>query len=70
MMHALGLGVYNYLASFIPRRFQWITNILGFSGDRDKGKQLLINASEKGTYTNSEAKFYMTLLLVERGKLS
>ena len=59
----LGLGVYNYLASFIPRRFQWITSILGFSGDRDKGKQLLMLASEKGTYTNSEAKFYMTLLL-------
>lgn len=60
---ALGLGVYNYLASFIPRKLQWLTSILGFSGDRDEGKKLLTQASEKGTYTSNEAKFYLTLLL-------
>jgi len=59
----LGLGVYNYLTTFIPRKLQWLTSILGFSGDRDEGKRLLIQASDKGTYTNSEAKFYLTLLL-------
>lgn len=60
---ALGLGVYNYLTSFIPRKLQWLTNILGFSGNREEGKRLLKIASEKGTYTNSEAKFYLTLML-------
>ncbi len=59
----LGLGVYNYLTSFIPRKLQWLTNILGFSGNRDEGKRLLKLASEKGTYTSNEAKFYLTLLL-------
>ncbi len=59
---ALGLGVYNYLASFIPRKLQWLTSILGFEGDRTEGKRLLMQASEKGTYTTSEAKFYLTLL--------
>jgi len=58
----LGLGVYNYLTSFIPRKLQWLTDILGFSGDREEGKRLLKIASEKGTYTNSEAKFYLTLM--------
>jgi len=59
---ALGLGVYNYLTSFIPRKLQWLTDILGFSGNRDEGKRLLTQASEKGTYTSNEAKFYLTLL--------
>lgn len=60
---ALGLGVYNYLASFIPRKLRWLTDILGFSGNRDEGKRLLKLASDKGTYTNNEAKFYLTLML-------
>jgi len=59
---ALGLGVYNYLTSFIPRKLQWLTDILGFSGNRDEGQRLLKQASEKGTYTSNEAKFYLTLL--------
>lgn len=59
---ALGLGVYNYMTSFIPRKFQFLTSILGFEGDREKGRKYLIQASEKGTYTNSEAKFYLTIL--------
>ena len=60
---ALGLGVYNYLTSFIPRKLQWLTDILGFSGNREEGKRLLMIASDKGTYTSSEAKFYLTLML-------
>ncbi len=60
---ALGLGVYNYLISFIPRKLQWLTAILGFSGNREEGQRLLKQASEKGTYTSNEAKFYLTLLL-------
>lgn len=58
----LGLGVYNYILSFIPRKLQWLTSLLGFSGDREEGKKQLIIASEKGTYTSTEAKFYLTLL--------
>jgi tetratricopeptide (TPR) repeat protein len=58
----LGLGIYNYIISFIPRKLQWLTNILGFTGDREEGKRQLILAAEKGTYTNTEAKFYLTLL--------
>jgi len=58
----LGLGIYNYILSFIPRKLQWLTSLLGFSGDRDEGKRQLILASEKGTYTTTEAKFYLTLL--------
>ena len=58
----LGLGIYNYILSFIPRKLQWLTSLLGSSGDRDEGKKQLILAAEKGTYTNTEAKFYPTLL--------
>jgi len=58
----MGLGVYNYMVSMIPRKLQWVASILGFSGDRDEGKRQLTIAAEKGTYTNTEAKFYLTLL--------
>lgn len=58
----LGLGVYNYITSLIPKNLQWLTSILGFSGNRAEGKRMLNLASEKGTYTNTEAKFYLTLL--------
>ncbi len=58
----LGLGIYNYILSFIPRKLQWLTSLLGFSGDREEGKRQLKLAAERGTYTNTEAKFYLTLL--------
>jgi tetratricopeptide (TPR) repeat protein len=58
----LGLGIYNYIISFIPRKLQWLTSMLGFTGDREEGKRQLKLAAEKGTYTVTEAKFYLTLL--------
>lgn len=58
----LGLGLYNYIISMIPRKLQWLTAILGYSGDREEGKKYLNLASDKGTYTNTEAKVYLTLL--------
>ncbi len=58
----LGLGLYNYIISMVPRKLQWLTTLLGYSGDRDEGRRDLQIASEKGTYTNTEAKFYLTLL--------
>lgn len=58
----LGLGVFNYMAGMIPKKLQWLTGILGFSGDRETGRKQLVMASENGIYTNTEAKFYLTLL--------
>ena len=58
----LGLGIFNYMTSMIPKKLQWLTSILGYSGDRDEGKKQLTIASDKGVYTSNEAKFYLTLL--------
>ncbi len=58
----LGLGIYNYMLGMIPRKLKFLTDILGFKGDREAGKKQLTLASEKGTYTTTEAKFYLTLL--------
>ena len=58
----LGLGIYNYMMGLIPRKLRFLISILGFSGDIEEGKKQLKLASEKGTYTNTEAKFYLTLL--------
>ncbi len=58
----LGLGIFNYITGLIPRKLQWLTTILGYSGDRDEGRKQLMLASDKGVYTSNEAKFYLTLL--------
>ncbi len=58
----LGLGIFNYMTGMIPKKLQFLTGILGFSGDIDAGKKQLIMASENGIYTSTEAKFYLTLL--------
>ncbi len=57
----LGLGFYNYIISLIPKKLQWLTSILGFNGDRAEGKRMLKIASERGIYTNYEAKFYLSI---------
>lgn len=58
----LGLGVYNYMISMIPKKLQWLTSILGYSGNKDEGRKQLIIAATKGIYTQTEAKVYLTLL--------
>jgi tetratricopeptide (TPR) repeat protein len=58
----MGLGLYNYSISMIPRKYQTLTNLLGFEGNKETGKNQLTLAAEKGIYTNYEAKLYMAFL--------
>lgn len=56
----LGLGLYNYLASRIPKFWHWIISLIGFDPDGLKGKQQLTLVATKGVYTRYEAKWWLS----------
>src|ERR1041385_7899016 len=59
----LGLGVYHYFSAFLPKTLQWIVSILGVSGNSELALKELRIAAEKGTYSKTEAKYYLAQFL-------
>lgn len=59
----LGLGLYHYYLTVLPKPLQWIISILGVSGDSELGFKEIRAAAEKGTYARTEAKYYLAVLL-------
>ena len=59
----LGLGLYHYYLTFVPKPLQWIISVLGISGDSELGIKELRAAAENGTYTKTEAKYYLATIL-------
>ena len=55
----LGLGIYHYLADVLPRGVKILSYILGIQGDREQGLREIKLAAEKGTYTKTEAMFFL-----------
>jgi tetratricopeptide (TPR) repeat protein len=62
----LGLGIYHYLADVLPKFVKILSFILGVDGDRDLGIAELNIAAEKGTYTKSEALFFLGAIYAYR----
>ncbi len=56
-----GTGIYNYYADVIPNEYPYVKPLLLFipSGDKNKGIQQLIAASEKGKYASTEASYFL-----------
>jgi tetratricopeptide (TPR) repeat protein len=59
----MGFGLFSYLVGKVPASYRWLLNILGFSGDVEGGLNSLRLAAEQGTYTRSEAKFFLSQFL-------
>lgn len=51
------LGLFNVTLGAVPRKYQWITNTLGFRGNVEVGLQQLEEAAAKGTIMRQEAVF-------------
>jgi len=49
------LGLFNVVLGAVPRRYQWLTNILGFNGDLNIGIAQLTQAAESGQLMGLEA---------------
>ena len=61
----LGMGIYNFYAAVIPEQYPIVKPFMIFfpSGDRQKGIIQLREASEKATYANIEAKYFLAQIL-------
>jgi tetratricopeptide (TPR) repeat protein len=62
----LGLGIYHYLADVLPKFVKVLSFILGIDGDRARGIRELNMAVEKGTYTQTEAMFFLGAIYTYR----
>jgi tetratricopeptide (TPR) repeat protein len=59
----MGFGLFSYLVGKIPKSYRWILSVLGISGDVEGGLAALRLAAENGTYTRSEASFFLAQFL-------
>ncbi|MCI4666826.1 MAG: hypothetical protein MRZ79_01600 [Bacteroidia bacterium] len=61
------LGLFNVVLGNVPRRYQWLANLLGFTGDLEKGLDQLEEAGKRSPLLRHEA----TLMLstIERNML-
>lgn len=59
----LGVGLYHYFVSFLPKPLQWITSIIGIEGNPDRGIQEIRLAAERGVYSKVEAQYSLSQFL-------
>ena len=59
----MGFGLFRYLVGKVPASFRWVLSLLGFSGDVQGGLESLRLAAERGTYTRTEASFFLAQFL-------
>jgi TolA-binding protein len=59
----LGVGLYHYFVSFLPKPLQWMTSILGIEGNPELGIKEVRQAAEKGVYSKIEAQYYLSQFL-------
>jgi len=64
----MGFGLFRYLLAKLPKSMRWILSVAGLTGDREGGLASLRLAAEKGTYTRTEAKLYLSQFLFAEGQ--
>ncbi|MDW3650512.1 MAG: tetratricopeptide repeat protein [Bacteroidia bacterium] len=52
-------GLFNALLGAIPRKYQWISNTLGYKGDIQQGRVQLETAAKESSYLRQEALFIL-----------
>lgn len=53
------LGLYHYYADLAPRLFKTLSFVFGVEGDRELGLSQLETASQRGTFTQSDAMYFL-----------
>lgn len=61
----LGIGIYNYYADVVPEKYPFVKPLMIFfpKGDKKKGIEQVRKASERATYANVEATYFLLQLL-------
>jgi len=67
----LGLGIFHYYVDLLPGIIKFIAGILGFDGDKEKGRYEVLLTSQSGHYFRVEAylTFYIIRYFLEGDKL-
>ncbi|HMK39841.1 MAG TPA: tetratricopeptide repeat protein, partial [Bacteroidota bacterium] len=52
----------------VPKSLSWILSLVGFTGDAEGGMAMVRNAAERGVYTKTEARFYLSQFLFAEQK--
>lgn len=57
----MGLGLYKIAIGFVPEKFQWLLNLIGFNGNINEGRNLLKTSMNKGKFTRVDSKAFLSL---------
>ncbi len=56
----MGVGLFNYYLSKLPKAFRWIASTIGFDADGELGLKMLGQTARKGTYARNEARWWLS----------
>jgi len=56
----MGVGLFNYFLSRMPKAFRWVATAIGFDADRELGLRMLERTAAKGTYARNEARWWLS----------
>ncbi|MFI5252932.1 MAG: tetratricopeptide repeat protein [Bacteroidota bacterium] len=59
----VGVGIFHYFATFMPKALQYLVAILGVPGDSERGLKEIGITAQKGIFSNVESKFCLAELL-------
>ena len=59
----LGVGLFHYFVTFVPKTLQWVIGVMGIEGDAQRGIREIRLAAERGTYSKTEAQYYLAQFL-------
>jgi tetratricopeptide (TPR) repeat protein len=59
----LGVGLFHYFITFIPKPMQWVVGLMGITGDSELGMKEMRIASQRGVFCKTEAQYYLSQFL-------
>lgn len=61
----MGLGLYKIAIGYVPEKFKWLLNFIGFDGNLKEGYDLLLKSSQSGRYTKTDSKIALAFFSVQ-----
>lgn len=65
----MGLGLFKIAIGYVPDKFKWLLEIIGFTGSIADGRDFLRKAMNNGKLTKVEAKAYLTIFSIRERDL-
>jgi tetratricopeptide (TPR) repeat protein len=57
----MGIGLFKIAIGYVPEKFKWLLEVIGFKGSIQDGKELLKKSMNNGKFTKIESKAYLTI---------